>query len=380
MKKLCYVVTIPLTIRAFFIPQLKRLAQEYDVSVVCDHDPSLQQALGSCVRYIPVAIPRGIHLGKTLFAIRALKKLFRTEHYDLVQYSTPNAAFCAAIAAKTAGIKIRNYHLMGLRYLSAAGIGRWVLKTLEKIACSLSTHIECVSQSNRTLGIQEGLFPEEKAVVVGYGSTGGVDMQCFDIAKKQLWRDEIRERLNIGPEELVFGFAGRITRDKGINELLTAFSQLTDCKCLIVGSQEGIDTLDSALWEAAKENPNVIIHPEVSQIAPYYAAMDVLLLPSYREGFGNVVIEAGAMGVASIVSQIPGPTDVVIDGTTGLTVPVKDPAALQQAMVSIRTQAQYKTMGQAAYDFVSSRYDSQWLCEKIAERKQQLLSKELSVV
>ena len=374
MKKICYVMTISLTVRAFFIPQLKRLAQDHDVTVICDNDPLLQQELGPSVRYLPVAIPRGVEFRKTITAIKDLKKLFVKEQYDLVQYSTPNAAFCAAIAAKAAKVKLRNYHLMGFRYLGAHGIGRFILKTLEKIVCKLSTHIECVSHSNRTLGVQEKLFPEEKAIVVAHGSTGGVDLKRFDIQKKQVWRDDIRQSLGIAADDMVFGFAGRITRDKGINELLMAFSQMPkDCKCLIVGSQEGVDTLDSALWEAANANPNILILPAVSQIAPYYAAMDVLLLPSYREGFGNVIIEAGALGTPSIVSQIPGPSDVVLDGITGLTVPAKDPAALARAMAYIQTQDRYKSMGKEAYEFVSRYFDGELLCEKIVERKQQLL-------
>ena len=372
MKKICYVVTIPLTARAFLIPQLTRLAQEYEVSLICSPDPDLQKELGRNIRYLPVEIPRGIDLFKTLSAIRSLKKIFARENYDLVQYSTPNAALCASIAAKAAKMPIRNYHLMGIRYSGADGIGRMLLKALEKLTCRLSTHIECVSPSNRSFGIQEGLFPAEKAVVVGNGSTGGVDLGRFDIRQKDAWRETVREELGIAKEDFVFGFVGRITRDKGINEQLSAFSKMSgQCKCLIIGSQEGVSSLDCALWAAALQDPNVFICPETDQIEKYYAAMDALVLPSYREGFGTVIIEAGAMGIASISTNIPGPSDVVIPGRTGLLVPPKDPQALYEAMVAMR--AQQEAMGQAAYEHVAKYYDGAVLCQAILQRKQQLL-------
>lgn len=378
MKKICYVVTVPLTVRAFLIPQLTRLAQEYDVTLICSYDPDLQQALGSKVHYIPVAIPRGIDIFKTLAAIRNLITVFARERYDLVQYSTPNAALCAAIAAKAAKVPIRNYHLMGLRYLGADGIGRWILKFLEKLTCKLSTHVECVSPSNRSLGIREGLFSQEKSTVILNGSTGGVDLERFDIRQKQAWRANIREALGIDKEDFVFGFVGRITRDKGINEQLSAFSKMSDhCKCLIIGSPEGISSLDRALWASALKDPNIILCPQTDQIEQYYAAMDALVLPSYREGFGTVIIEAGAMGVASIATNIAGPLDVVIHGSTGLLVPPKDPEALYEAMVSIRSQ--HEAMGQAAYRHVVNHYDGAKLCQAIVQRKEQLLQKQQSL-
>ena len=125
MRKICYVVTIPITIHAFFIPQLHYLAKNgFEVSVVCSPDASIENELGKDIEYIPVDIPRGVSLFGSLRAIRELRTIFERKHFDVIQYSTPNAALYASIAAKRVGCKVRNYHLMGLRYLGASGIGR----------------------------------------------------------------------------------------------------------------------------------------------------------------------------------------------------------------------------------------------------------------
>lgn len=254
MKKICYVVTISLTIRAFFIPQLQKLAEIYDVTVICSTDNKLQYQLGDKIKYFPVDIPRGIALKETIKAIRELEAFFRREKFDMVQYSTPNAAFCASIASKSANIKVRNYHLMGYRYLGEKGVARFILKMLEKISCKNSTSIECVCNSNLRLGVQEKIFPVNKATVVWNGSTGGVDLKKFDCNKRERWRTEIRKELDISEKDILFGFAGRITKDKGINELIQAFLELkNESKLLLIGPPEGINTLDTKLWNWAKK-------------------------------------------------------------------------------------------------------------------------------
>lgn len=257
--KLCYIVTIPATICAFFIPQLKFLAEHgYDVSVICSQDHELQQELGESVHYIPINIPRGLSLFGSLKAIKSLYITIKRNRFDFVQYSTPNAAFCASIASKLAGVKVRNYHLMGFRYLGAAGVGRTILKMIEKISCALSTSIECVSESNLKLGIQENIFDRGKATVVWNGSTGGVDLSRFDYSKRVEWRQQVRSELGYREDDFVFGFVGRITRDKGINEILEAFSTCRDgAKLLLVGAEEGLDTLDQTLLENARQDPNI---------------------------------------------------------------------------------------------------------------------------
>ena len=374
MTKICYVVTVPLTIRSFFIPQLNYLASNgFDVSVICTPDEKIETELGKGITYIPMVIPRGISLLGSLKAIKELKHIFAKEHFDIVQYSTPNAALYASIAAKQVGCRVRNYHLMGLRYLGAHGIGRMILKTIEKISCNNSTSIECVSKSNMQMGIREGLFPPDKVTVVWNGSSGGIDLERFDFTKRQQWRSEVREELGCNDSDFVYGFVGRITRDKGVNELLEAYFSLhTDAKLFLIGRTEDVQTLNAELLEKARKHANIQFHDSVTDIERYFAAIDVLLLPSYREGFGNVIIEAGAMGTPAIVSDIPGPTDAIDRDKTALVVPVKDAAALAEAMKQIRSM-DYIAMGKNAAEFAKDKFDSNVLCEKILERKQILL-------
>lgn len=374
-NKICYVVTIPTTIRAFFIPQLKYLAQHgYDVSVVCSKDDNLRQELGDNIRYIPVDIPRGLSLFGSLKAIKSLYKVIKSNRFDLVQYSTPNAALYASIASKLAGVKVRNYHLMGFRYLGASGIGKKILKGIEKVSCKLSTSIECVSESNLKLGIQEGVFDKKKATVVWHGSTGGVDLKRFDYAKRYIWRNEVRTQLGFADDDFVFGFVGRITKDKGVNEILEAFlSSQAGAKLLLVGAEEGLDTLNQQLLQKAKSHPNIVFQGAVVDVERYFAAIDVLLLPSYREGFGNVIIEAAAMGTPAIISNIPGPVDAVDPGKTALIVSAKNVRELQETMDQARKDFS-RQIEDACVGFVRTHFDSEKLCEKVFERKRELFA------
>lgn len=378
MIKICYVVTIPLTIESFFIPQLQYLAANgFDVTVVCSNDSRLQEKLGESIRFYPIDIPRGVSVGGSIDALKALTHFFKKEKFDLIQYSTPNVAFYSSIAAKKADCKVRNYHLMGLRYLGASGMGRTILKALERIACHNSTSIECVSKSNMEMGIKEGLFPKEKVTVVWNGSTGGVNLSRFNFSKRQQWRMEVRKELGYNDSDFVYGFVGRITKDKGIDELLSAFLELKDnSKLLLVGNIEDGNHLDVELLTKAQQKSNINFHSFVSDIERYYAAIDVLVLPSYREGFGNVVIEAGAVGTPAIVTDIPGPTDTIDRDKTAIVVPAKDSAALAETMKRIPTM-NYITMGQNAAKFAKEMFDSKVLCEKILERKHVLLGEVL---
>lgn len=379
MKKLCFVTTVSSTVRAFLTPVLAHMAQytDWELTVICHEDPTLAADLPERVRFIPVSMKRGISLGG-IGAMLKMAKIFRKEKFDLVQYSTPNAALYAALAAKLAGVKQRKYHLMGFRFLGFSGWKRTLFRGIERFACGLSTDIECVSASNMAMGVEEGIFPAEKAKVLFYGSSAGVDLSRFDIEKKQLWRQALRRQFGYEPTDCVFGFAGRITGDKGINELLTAFQELEtpQSRLFFAGVIEDEQTLDPTLLQQSQEDEKVTFCGYVTDIERYFAMMDVLVLPSYREGFGNIVIEAQAMGIPVIVSDIPGPIDAMQADVTGLTVPARDAASLKAAMERLAADPQLREkMGAAGREFVEQRFDQKKLVAVILQDRKQMLER-----
>lgn len=377
MKKLCFVTTVSLTVRAFLVPILAHLRSntDWELTVICDDDATLAADLPEGVRYIPVSMKRGISPAG-IGAMLKMRKIFKTEKFDYVQYSTPNAALYAAMASKMAGIKHRRYHLMGFRFLGFSGWKRSLFKAIEKFTCKLSADIECVSPSNMKLGVAEKVFPADKARVLFYGSSAGVDLHKFDIEKKAAWRQELRREYGYEERDCVFGFAGRITGDKGINELLTAFRGMENpnARLFLAGRIEDEQTLDEQAMDWAKEQKTVRFCGFVPDLERYYAMMDVLVLPSYREGFGNIIIEAQAMGLPVIVTDIPGPIDAMEPDVTGLTVPVKDAAALRSAMEELCAHREIREeMGRKGRAFVEERFDQKKLAQVILEDRKKRL-------
>jgi len=375
--KICIITTISLTMRSFFLPQVRLFAEktDWDITVICDYDSSLQTELPKSVHYIPIHMERGVSLGGITSTIR-MARIFIKEKFDFVQYSTPNAAFYASIAAKIARIRHRRYHLMGFRYLGFSGLKRQIFKTLERVACKLSTDIECVSASNRLLGIEESLFCAGKSHVILRGSSAGVNFDQFDISQKDNWRTELRRQLGYAAGDFIFGFAGRITRDKGIQELIQAFQKLrgTNLYLILIGRTEQEDEFAFPVMERIASDNRIKLIPYVHDIERYFALMDVLVLPSYREGFGNIVIEAQAMGVPVIVTDIPGPTDAMVPGKTGLVVKKADILSLQNAMQELMDHAAVcKCYGQAGYDFVKENFEQKMLLNAVLLDRKKLL-------
>ena len=204
-----------------------------------------------------------------------------------------------------------------------------------------------------------------------------MNLSKFNVEKREEWRSEKRAALGIHEDTVVFSFAARLTADKGINELLAAFQQIEqkypDVKLLIMGGNDNVDSLDQDLLAYAKNSSQIIFTGRVNNVEEYYAASDVFVAPSYREGFGLVVIEAAAMGLPAIVSNVPGQVDAIEEGKTGLTCEVKSALSLQEAMERMLNEVELrKEMSAYSVRYVQENYEQQKLFEKISEHRQAL--------
>lgn len=379
MKKICFVTTVSVTLESFVLETAKYLHQngEYDITFICDCDDEFAERLPEYIHYYPVSMKRGISFGG-LKAMLLIKKILKSEKFDIVQYSTPNASCYTALAAALAHIPVRLYCQWGIVYVGFSGVKRAVFKLIEKMVCKLSTWVEPDSFGNLRFSHEEKLYPEEKGSVIWNGSASGVNTGKFDIMKKNQWRDEIRNKYGISDEAKVFVFIGRITRDKGLNELFSAtqnlFAMYSDAYLLMIGSNENSDSIDKELYQWSENNNRVIYCGYTNEVEKYLAAADVYVLPSYREGFGSVVVEAEAMGLSVIVSDIPGPTDAMKKECTGLVVEKGNVEELQEAMRVLYLDSDLRERyGRAAYEFAVSNFEQQELFRKILEDRDRLL-------
>lgn len=382
MKKICFITTISGTLRSFVVGTAEFLHREagYDITFICDNDDAFAASLPPYMHYIPIPMKRGVSLGG-IGAMLKMVKVFRRERFDMVQYSTPNASLYAALAAKLAGVPVRLYCQWGMAYVGFHGIKRVIFKRIEKLVCTLSTWVEPDSFGNLKFSHAEGLYPENKGSVIWNGSASGVNLNKFDNSQKPVWRAEIREKYAIPDDAVVFGFVGRITRDKGINELLAAFKAFlqknSGAYLLIVGNPELSAAVDMSLYQWAQEQAHTIFCGRTSTVEKYLAAMDAYILPSYREGFGMVVVEAEAMGVPVIVTDIPGPTDAMIPDETGLVVKKADVDSLVSAMEALAGSPETRQrFGLAAHKLAAEKFEQQRLFQAILQDRKRLLGEE----
>ena len=380
MKKICFVTTIYLTYKSFLKGFSEYLYNtgEYDISLICNNEEEIKDDLPSFVHYYPVDMKRGVSLS-AFSAIADIKRILKENKFDIVQYSTPNAAFYTSIAAKKAKVPVRLYCQWGIRYMGFESFVRKLFKFLEKRTCANSTFIEAESHNIRKFSLEEKLYGEKNSCVIWNGSASGVNLKKFDISQRKLWRKEIRDKYAIKEDEVVFSFAARLTRDKGVNELLEAFLSLEqdydEVRLLVSGGMDDEGSLNKELFEKAKKSDKVIFTGSVRDIEKYYAAADVFVAPSYREGFGLVVVEAQAMGLAAIVSDVPGQVDAIIPNETGLTCTVKDAESLAQAMKTLIDDEDYRNkLSVSAVTFAQQNFNDNDLFGHLKENRDLLIS------
>lgn len=379
MKKICFISTIPSTLRTFVLKTAIYLHEntDWDISFICSEDEEFASELPEFIHYFPVPMERGISISG-IKSMMQMKKIFVKEKFDLIQYSTPNASLYAALAGKLAGIPVRLYCQWGMVYVGFEGIKRQVFKAIEKIVCKLSTWIEPDSVSNLNFAHEENLYPQTKGSVIWNGSACGINLEKFDISQKIKYRKDIREKYNFPEDSFVYGFVGRITKDKGINELLAAFKQIYESNSnvylMMVGTTEKDDTVDESLFLWSKKCEHVIYTGFTDIVEQYLSAMDTYILPSYREGFGMGVVEAEAMGAPVIVTSIPGPVDAMKENETGIVVKKGSIKELLRAMKKLYEDKHIrKEYSSNAYDFAINNFEQKKLFGKILLDRKRLL-------
>lgn len=318
-SKVALVCATPLTFNAFMRQHILKIGSLYQLSVVCSGNGSeLHSDILGISQFESVSIERQIAPIKDIYALYQLFMLFGSKQYRLVHSITPKAGLLAMGAAYLSGVPLRIHTFTGQVWANEKGLPRFLLKTIDRITASLATHVLADSLSQRLFLIDQKIVAPGKIKVLEHGSISGVDFERFK--PDTLARIELRSSLGIPNDAVVAIFVGRLTRDKGILDLVSAFVQASaivpNLHLLIVGPDEQ-HMADQIQKLAARVIDRLHLLGHTAEPEKVMAAADFFCLPSYREGFGSVVIEAAATGLPAVASNIYGLTDAVDQGKTG---------------------------------------------------------------
>jgi len=335
VPRIMIVATVPVSFSTFFAGQPRFLAQHFDVTLVTSSGAEVAQIeSGEGLPVRCVEMTRQISPGQDLRSLRELVALMRAERPDLVHSYTPKAGLLAMLAARAAGVPHRFHTVQGMPLAVARGPRKWILSATERSTYLAATRI--FSASDSLCELIPGTWPARPPAVIGAGSVNGIDGTRFapGVVSVEV-QEQLRRDLDIPTGDRVVVFVGRLVRDKGITELVHAFDALVDSSTtlLLVGGEEPeLDPLPASTRELMHRHPKIREAGWVTDVRPYIALSDLLVLPSYREGFGMVLVEAAAMGVPVIATDITGCRDVVLDGVNGMLVPPRDTGALADAL------------------------------------------------
>lgn len=336
---LMHVTTVPISL-VFLRGQAAHMQRAgYDVHVVSSPGPELDRfAETEGVTVHGVDMPRRISPGQDLVAVWRLVRLMRRVRPTIVHAHTPKGGLLGMIAARLAGAPVRIYHMRGLPSLTATGARRALLEATERVSCAVAHRALCVSHSLRDAAIERRLARPERIVVPAGGSGNGVDASGrfnpdrFD-AKG---RADARVRFDVPQDAEVLLFVGRVARDKGIEELALAWDRVARrsarAHLLVCGSPDERDVVPAEVLGRLRGDARVRMLETIEDVPSAYAVADLVVLPTYREGFPNVLLEAAAMGVPCVATRVHGCIDAVEEGVTGALVPARDAAALASAI------------------------------------------------
>lgn len=369
--KLIRTSTIPMSLNTFCRGLLSELQQEgYEVIAVSSPGQGLDEIHErEGVKTYAVPMERHIAPFRDLKSLWKLIKVFHREKPTMVHSITPKAGLLSMMAAWVCRVPIRLHTFTGLVFPTATGLKQKILIATDRLTCACATHIVPEGEGVKH-DLEQFHITKKPLKVLGYGNIRGIDINHFsaDLPEVQTEAQKIQKN-----DVLTFIFIGRLVRDKGINELINAFSRLNlqypRTRLLLVGRfEKDLDPLKSETITEIEQNPSIEAVGQQNDVRPWLAASDVFVFPSYREGFPNVVIEAGAMGLPSIVTDINGSREIIVDGKNGIIVPPRQSDQLYKAMETFVNDKDLKTkLASEARQMIAERFEQSYVRKCLKE-------------
>ena len=386
MKKLIRITTVPLSLKVLLKGQLRFMASNgFDVKGVSSEGEELREVHeNEGIAVEAITMSRKITPFQDLKSLWEMWNFLRKEKPQIVHTHTPKAGIIGMLAARLAGVPHRLHTVAGLPLMEATGIKRKILNFVEKLTYSSATRVYPNSKGLYDFILQNNFTQSNKLKIIANGSSNGINTAFFSPAQvSEIEKVALREKLNIQPDDFVFVFVGRIVSDKGINELIKAFSQLQTAenneqigiKLLLVGGLESdLDPLNPETLAEINQNRDIISVGFQQDVRPFFAISDALAFPSYREGFPNVVMQAGAMGLPSIVSDINGCNEIIVEGENGLIIPPKNVEKLKEKMLTLaKDKNLYTKLKGNSRRMIENRYEQSVVWNALLEEYEGLL-------
>ena len=386
MKKLIRITTVPISFKVLLKGQLRFMASNgFDVKGVSSEGEELREVHeNEGIAVEAITMSRKITPFQDLKSLWEMWNFLRKEKPQIVHTHTPKAGIIGMLAARLAGVPHRLHTVAGLPLMEATGTKRKILNFVEKLTYSSATRVYPNSKGLYDFILQNNFTQSNKLKIIANGSSNGIDTTFFSPDQvTELERVTLREKLNIQPDDFVFVFVGRIVSDKGINELIKAFSQLqavennepAGIKLLLVGGLENdLDPLNPETLAEINQNKDIISVGFQQDVRSFFAIADALIFPSYREGFPNVVMQAGAMGLPSIVSDINGCNEIIIEGENGLIIPSKNVEKLKEKMLTLaKDKNLYTKLKGNSRRMIENRYEQSVVWNALLEEYEGLL-------